>query len=111
MEDDDDEDNVNECQKILTIDPNSHHQGHLRQMLGSHQTTNLMLSNRSSNMNDYLLQTNDFDKDNLVDTDDETDPGDFISSTTSNLEFLKTHSLFNSTPLNYYPTLGLTGKE
>lgn len=54
-----DEEDINECQKILTIDPNSHHQGHVRQMLGSHQTnnTNLMLSNRSSNVNDYLLQT------------------------------------------------------
>jgi hypothetical protein len=30
---------------------------------------------------------------------------DFIVSTNSNLELLKTHSFFNSMPLNYYPTL------
>jgi len=180
---DEDEESINECQKILTIDPNSHLQNNMRQMLQT-ANSNLILSNRSSNLNEYLLQTrlnsnnpnhiihsnyshtpshymnnamssgsssvctsvllnnlnanansanttqsfvfnsqnlgsngpnlnfiNDFEKDNLADTDDETDPGDFISSTTSNLEFLKSHSLFNSTPLNYYPTLGLTGKK
>ncbi len=41
-------------------------------------------------------------------TDDEMDARDFITSTSSNLEFLKQHSLFNTTPLNYYPTPSLT---
>ena len=41
------------------------------------------------------------------DEQDETDV-DFLVSTSSNLEFLKAHSLFNTTPLNYYPSLNLT---
>jgi len=41
------------------------------------------------------------------DEQDEND-ADFLVSTSSNLEFLKAHSLFNTTPLNYYPSLNLT---
>jgi hypothetical protein len=47
---------------------------------------------------------------NLADLDfDEQNENeeDFIVSTSSNLEFLKAHSLFNTTPLNYYPTLNM----
>ena len=38
---------------------------------------------------------------------DEQDENDFIVTTSSNLEFLKTHSLFNQTPLNFYPSLSM----
>jgi hypothetical protein len=42
---------------------------------------------------------------------EEEDDEDFLVSTSSNLEFLKTHSLFNSTPLNYYPSLNTQDKR
>lgn len=50
------------------------------------------------------INQNDLD----FDEEDETDCADFLVSTSSNLEFLKAHSLFNTTPLNYYPSLNLT---
>lgn len=188
-----DDEDLDECRNILTIDPNIHHMNtHRSQMLASHQTGNgsLMLStNRSSHESYLLLQqqnnrnsantttssanlnqhpiysnlpghynaissgsssvctslllnnlnqlnsanttqslvfnnlsnenNNDSSKpvnlnllsdlvNNEDNTDDEIEPHDFITSTSSNLEFLKQHSLFNSTPMNYYPTLGLT---
>jgi hypothetical protein len=61
----------------------------------THTTTN---NNNNNNNNN---STNPLQMMNLEDNDD------FLMSTSSNLEFLKTHSLFNTTPLNYYPSMTL----
>lgn len=63
-------------------------------------------SNQNIIINDLYTEKDENEEDD--DSENETDQGDFISSTTSNLEFLKNHSLFNSQPMNYYPTLGLS---
>ena len=60
------------------------------------------LHQQQLDMNNVNVNLNDLD----FDEQDETD-ADFLVSTSSNLEFLKAHSLFNTTPLNYYPTLNL----
>jgi hypothetical protein len=56
-------------------------------------------------------ETNGLDSENGDDDEnesmDEANEEDYILSMSSNLEFLKAHSLFNKTaPLNFYPSMG-----
>lgn len=72
----------------------------------------LLSSSGNRHLIDYLQSQSACGGDNLADDDSTTtsgtvpmDSNDFIVNTSSNLEFLKAHSLFNTTPLNYYPSL------
>lgn len=69
------------------------------------QTSFVTNSNQHAEMNQNFADLADFVM------NEEDDEADFIVSTSSNLEFLKTHSLFNSTPLNYYPSLTAANKN
>ena len=73
--------------------------------------TNTTQSSYLNNLNQNINIINNFGELNFDENDenDDDDETDFIVSTSSNLEFLKSHSLFNTTPLNYYPSL--TGKK
>lgn len=110
-----DMDHVAEEQKKMLKSLSNHHNHHCSQ--SRHHQLNLtqssfVTSSTKSNHNMLDLMLNEID----VDDDDEDDEeaileppppmpptNDFISTTSTNLEFLKTHSLFDSTPLNYYP--------
>lgn len=87
-----------------TTTQSHHHQLNLTQ-------SSFVTSSTKSNHNMLDLMLNQIDVD---DDDDEEEAifeppppmpptNDFISTTSTNLEFLKAHSLFDSTPLNYYP--------
>ena len=65
----------------------------------------------SANTTQTSLTTNQMN--NIVDFDEldeeEANEEDFILYTSNNLEFLKSHSLFNGkSPLNYYPSITTT---
>lgn len=89
---------------------NQHHQLNLT------QSSFLTSSIPSSHPADFITTNHiDMSHQDVHDDDDDDDdifdppppmPTDFISTTSSNLDFLKTHSLFDSTPLNFYPQLG-----
>ena len=89
-------------------------------LLNSTNTTPSLFSGNSQNLIANNFINLDFDineqddvnsdlNDNEDDDDSETGEAnneeDYIMSTSSNLEFLKAHSLFSKTPLNYYPSL------
>ena len=112
----------------IYCNPPSHYMNHAMSSGSSSVCTSLLLNNLNhlnsanttqsfvvnSHMNENLNNVNGYgDEAPGDDEDDDEDPteGDFIVSTTSNLEFLKAHSLFNSTPLNYYPSLTLTSSN
>ena len=65
----------------------------------------------NTNFNQLQQHLNFNDNDMQFDEQDEQDDRDFIVTTSSNLEFLKSQSLFNSTPLNYYPTLPISASN
>jgi hypothetical protein len=103
-----------------------HHQAYMNAMSsGSNSTTALLLNNNSgntthtsfssgSNTNFQLqphLNFTDNTNDLQFDEQEEQDDRDFIVTTSSNLEFLKSQSLFNSTPLNYYPSLPMSSNS
>jgi hypothetical protein len=80
-----------------------------KNMMGILKTTGFNLDFEDLNL-DLLDIENDDLASNMADQYDgddalnSVDP-DYIISTSSNLEFLKAHSLFNKTSLNYYPPL------
>jgi len=72
--------------------------------------TPLLQSNLNSTQSSFMTHTtnnnnNTMNPHQMMNLEDNED---FLTSTSSNLEFLKTHSLFNTTPLNYYPSMTLT---
>lgn len=75
-------------------------------LLNSH--FNSANTTQTSFLTSHLIENNLND---LADFCVNEEDDDFLVSTSSNLEFLKTHSLFNSTPLNYYPSLGQAEKK
>ncbi|CAF0766270.1 unnamed protein product [Brachionus calyciflorus] len=76
-------------------------------LLNSH-FTNSANTTQTSFLTNHLIENNLND---LADFCVNEEDDDFLVSTSSNLEFLKTHSLFNSTPLNYYPSLNQKEKK
>lgn len=131
---------LEEQQKILSIDPSqvsSHHShrsndimqksllnSNLASMLAQ---TNLMrpafssgssniglINNHSANTTQTSFLTSHLIENNLNELADfcaNEEDEDFLVSTSSNLEFLKAHSMFNSTPLNYYPSINANEKK
>ena len=65
--------------------------------------TSLTTTTNQMNINENMVDFGDFNE------QDESNEQDFILYTSNNLEFLKSHSLFNGkSPLNFYPSLTTT---
>ncbi|RNA43021.1 hypothetical protein BpHYR1_008534 [Brachionus plicatilis] len=67
-----------------------------------------LINNHSANTTQTSFLTSHLNENNLNELGDyctNEENEDFLVSTSSNLEFLKAHSMFNSTPLNYYPSI------
>lgn len=86
----------------------------MRPALSSGSSNIGLINNHSANTTQTSFLTSHLIENNLnelVDFCANEEDEDFLVSTSSNLEFLKAHSMFNSTPLNYYPSINPNDKK